>query len=138
MDNIDLYHNLHIPRANLYKYKGEKLLHIEIVQRLLPLTLDEKLQALWFHPANEAIKSKEHGIGFNIMLKMMGKIPGVPDLVFMWKNGAGFIELKSAKGKLTESQEFFQRWCKNYDIPFEIAKSWEEVENILRKWNVLV
>lgn len=111
---------------------------MEVVQHLVPLSIDGKLQALWFHPANEAIKSKEHGIGFNIVLKMMGKLPGVPDLIFGFKGGMGCIELKHDKGKLSDNQTMFSKWCAEFDIPFVIARSWEEVEQALKSWGVLV
>jgi hypothetical protein len=133
---LELLKYLAIPKPSLKKYKGEKRLHLEVVQHLLGLSVDGKLRAIWFHPANEAIQSKERGIGFNILLKMMGKIPGVPDLVFGWKNGIGFIELK-CKSPLTESQINFAKWCTKFEIPFIVCKSWEEVQVTLKEWGIL-
>jgi hypothetical protein len=135
MIGIELLRYLNIPKANTSKYKGEKRLHIEVVQRLVPLTVDGTLQALWFHPANEAIASK--GIGFNIVLKMMGKLPGVSDLIFGWKGGIGCIELKSDKGVMSDGQKSFKKWCEYHDIPYVIAKSWEDVEKALKEWGIL-
>jgi hypothetical protein len=137
ISQIELLRYLTIPRANLHKYKCEKKLHIEVVQRLIPLCIDGSLHALWFHPANEAIKSKEHGLGFNLLLKMMGKLPGVPDLIFGWKGGMGCIELKHDKNSLSPSQKIFAKWCAEFHIPFVVARSWEAVENTLKEWEVL-
>ena len=142
---LELYKYLSVPKANLNKYNCEKKLHLEIIQYLIPLSVDGTLQALWFHPANEAIKSKEHGIGFNILLKMMGKIPGVPDLIFAGKGKMGCIELKydnaqrgrSAESKLSANQILFAKWCAKFDIPYVIARSWEDVKETLINWDFM-
>lgn len=136
---FELYQFLNIPKPNLNNHKNEKRLHLEVVQHLFSLTVLEKLKAIWFHPPNENIAAKRghKGEGWQIVMKMMGRISGVPDLVFLWKKGAGFIELKAEKGKLSDNQFTFKRWCAHHDIPFEIAKSWKDVEDILIKWDIL-
>ena len=144
LSKIDLLRYLHLPTPNLNKHKGEKKIHLEIIQRLVPLTIDRSLNAMWFHVPNEAISSPSHGIAYNIQLKMMGKLPGVPDLVFMWNSagaddsaGVGFVEIKSSTGKRTENQETFKAWCDEYKIPNVIVRSWPDLESTLKGWGVL-
>ena len=67
----------------------------------------------------------------------MGLINGVPDFVFISKNKALFIELKTEKGRLSESQIYFRDWCTDEQIDYYVARSVEEVTDILKRNKLL-
>jgi hypothetical protein len=125
-----------IPNPNLSNHKGETKLHLECINHMKSWAVSGELKALWFHPANETLKKGDTGWG--MLLKMMGKLPGVPDLIFLWDKGSGCIELKSSKGRLTEEQETFKKWCCEFNIPYVICRSLKEVERTLKDWKVLL
>lgn len=84
---------------------------------------------LWFHVANERKCSPQRGD----MLKLMGVLAGVPDLVFVLPDGhVGFIELKAGKGRLSKAQdEFFER-ALHIGARCHVARSVDDVESIMR------
>jgi hypothetical protein len=58
----------------------------------------------FFHVPNGGLRSKRSAAQF----KRMGVMPGVSDLIISMPNGRmGFLELKSAKGRLADSQKSF-------------------------------
>ncbi len=62
------------------------------------------LDVLWFHPANERKTSIQQGV----RLKKKGVKSGVPDVMILESNDTykGLaIELKTAKGRLTDNQK---------------------------------
>lgn len=94
---------------------------------------------MWWHTANGAslAGNKQQRCAQMNKLKSMGLLVGVADLIFVWRCGIGFIELKRSQlGHLNEAQTFFQRWCDRLGIPYEICWSLDSVEQTLRKWNV--
>ena len=66
----------------------------------------------------------------------MGMIKGAPDYAFLWNNGAGIIEMKSAKGLLTEHQKMFKEWCMSLGVAYELARTAEDAIGALREWGV--
>lgn len=136
ISQCELYNYLNLPRANPRNHKGEAKIHLEIVQNLVGLSILGRLKAIWFHPANEIIPS-ETGVGFGILLKMMGKIPGVSDLIFGWGGGMRCLEVKGPKGSLSPSQKLFKKWCEEFEIPYKIVRSWKEAEETLKEWGIL-
>lgn len=70
-------------------------------------------------------------------LQAMGVIRGVPDLQIFIKHEPHFLELKYGKGELNEDQERFFRWCKEFYIPCEVARTQEEVLNVLERWQAI-
>ena len=137
ISQCELYNYLSIPHANRSNHSGERKIHLEIVQNLVGLSVLGRLKAVWFHPANEILPS-ENGAGFGILLKMMGKIPGVPDLVFGWGRGFGCLEIKAAKGSLSASQKLFKKWCEEFGIRYNLVRSWKEAEEVLKEWGILI
>lgn len=63
----------------------------------LPVT-----RGLLFHVPNGGLRS---GGREGAMLKGQGVLSGVPDLCFMWVNGANWIEVKKPGGILSKSQK---------------------------------
>ena len=64
-------------------------------------------------------------------LKAMGLQAGVPDLMIIYKGEIVFIELKAAKGRLSETQMFVSdKLCKAGAFVF-MCRTIEEIETIL-------
>ena len=49
--------------------------------------------------------------------------PGIPDLIVIFPQGWTFAELKTPKGRLTESQKNFRDHCKETGIPWQLWRS---------------
>ena len=93
---------------------------------------------VWTHIANEfAGKSKPV---FGMKLKAVGKVSGWPDYNFLWSDGSGVIEFKTAdekKSKLRATQKDVQAWCELAGVPFRVARSATEGIEILKEWGVV-
>ena len=113
------------PRGNL---KGEDLLCSEFVAQCVSLTLEGSLKGIFFHVGNENTNTR----GMNSKLKALGRIPGVPDYVFINKNKTIFLEFKSEKGKQTINQMAFEAWCLEIGISYFIIRSIEQAIKILQ------
>lgn len=65
-------------------------------------------------------------------LKWQGVLPGVPDLLVLLDGRAFGIELKAARGRLSEAQcEVADRFAEN-GCPWTCARSLDDVERFLR------
>ena len=64
-------------------------------------------------------------------------VPGAADLLFLWDTGSGAIEIKTKKGTLSPDQRDFRDWCMREGVPYEVCRSGEEVEEVLRRWGRL-
>lgn len=64
----------------------------------------------------------------------MGLYPGVADLV-VWLPGGrvGYLEIKTATGKLSPNQEKFRDRCLSAGVPWGIARSVEEALFFIKK-----
>ena len=118
-----------------FHLKEEAAIQREFVQFCTTLTLQNRLKAVWTSIANENSNNK-HPV-FGSMLKSLGKIKGAPDMVFLWKDGCGFIEFKSPKGKLSTNQKVFKDWCGSLQVKYKLARSCVEATEILVEWGVL-
>lgn len=95
-------------------------------------------ELVYYHvPNGGSRKTQLEGYNF----KKLGVKAGVPDYQFIWTQGSfpqmGFIEFKTQKGRLTDSQKEFQQKCIALKIPYEIARSVDDGLGILKKWEVL-
>jgi hypothetical protein len=81
-------------------------------------------------------------------LKAEGQLtPGAPDLVVLWRDGSGVIELKrdaqlSLLGKLpagrpSDTQRGVAAQCAAFGIHHRYCHSWDEVHLALRQWGRL-
>ena len=69
-----------------------------------------------------------------LKFKQMGVLSGVLDLLLLKKSGkygALFIEMKSSKGKLTESQKLMIERLEMKGYKCEVASSFEEFKRII-------
>ena len=83
-----------------------------------------------FHIPNERKAKKISGY----ILKLMGVMPGVSDLFLAWPTGKYhglFIEMKSGKGKLSESQKEFMAKMNKKDYLAQVCYSWEEAMKLI-------
>lgn len=120
--------------CNLPNLKGEDALANQIAMVLTGYTLDNQLKGVWFHVPNESVVSKENKLKDILRIQRkhcMGLINGVPDFVFISKEKSLFIEVKTDKGRLSESQVYFRDWSIDEKIDYYIARSVEEVKDIL-------
>lgn len=98
------------------------------------------------HCANGGKRSKVEAK----ILKAMGVLAGAPDLLILWgdawigtwdpgchrRPGAGWIELKAGKGKLSKAQEVFRDDCKRKGIFWVEARSLDDCERAVRSWGL--
>ena len=105
----------------------------------LSRSLSEILQTIWkpnavyFACINER-KSSGRSMKF---LKTMGLVSGAPDGVCFWENGCGGLELKIKGSYQTSSQRDFELWCGTVGVRYKVARSIEEVQEILIEWKIL-
>ena len=93
-----------------------------------------KPSAYYFHVPNASMATPSH----RRKLKLMGLKAGVADLLFILPGGRlGAIEIKTHKGRQSEPQKGFESICLIYDVDYRIARSIDEVANILREWKCL-
>jgi len=52
---------------------------------------------------------------------------GFPDITFFYQNKIGFIEVKSATGKISPEQQTFQNYCNNAGIKYILARNLDDV-----------
>ena len=113
----------------------EAALQKSFIDELRHLSINKRLGCVWASIPNENSSNKSPVYG--AMLRATGKIPGAPDMLFMWDEGCGFIEFKSGKNKQTEKQKLFEKWCKSCNVKYEISYSKDDAINILTKWGVI-
>lgn len=127
--------------CNLTYLKGEDALTNKVAMKLTEYSLDGNLKGVWFHVPNESVVSKNNKVTDILRIKRkhsMGLINGVPDLVFITKDKSLFIELKTEKGRLSESQIYFREWCIDEKIEYYVARSVEDVIDILKRAKILI
>ncbi len=87
-----------------------------------------------FHPKASGRKSIQSALRD----KRLGVKAGIPDVVIIGFDGiARYIELKTAAGKLSESQKAFRAFCSLHDIPWALCRSVDEVKGALGSWGLL-
>lgn len=91
------------------------------------------LSAIWYHVPNGGSRNIAQGA----MRKRMGVRRGTPDLVFHWRDGSGFIELKSESGSLEPEQKTFRDLATSLGCKWALCRSVRQVEEHLTEWGVL-
>lgn len=110
----------------------EDQLHMAVEQMLFARLRNKDV--FWFHPANGGARNPREGRKF----KMMGVKAGVADIVFMLPDGrVACIELKTKTGRQTDPQKDFEAICRTLGVPYEICRSVEDVEKVLKDWGIL-
>ena len=75
-------------------------------------------------------------------LKRAGFQPGWPDLILIPPKDHAiqrphFLELKRLGGTLTEEQAGFRLWCLLNNCPHEVADTYEDAVEILKRWGAV-
>jgi hypothetical protein len=81
-------------------------------------------------------------------LKALGQLtPGAPDLLFLWRDGSGGIELKRPaerrlfdrhqRGRQSDEQLAFEARCQQHGVRYAVCQSWDEVRDTLILWGRL-
>ncbi len=113
----------------------------KFAQDLRVATMQQRLRAVWTHPANE-LASVDKTMPRRFMVRAaiaraLGLITGTSDFLFLWDAGSMAIELKSADGRLTAHQRDFRDWCALTGVPFHVVRSSAEGLALLRDAGVL-
>lgn len=87
---------------------------------------------LIWHTPNSGKRSMSEGLKF----KMLGVVPGVPDLALLTGRGLHFIELKAGKNRATEAQEDFMSYARSLGAGTAVCRSLDDVRNALRAWGI--
>jgi len=97
--------------------------------------------AVVLDPAQTFWSALDHGAGWMTpasagLRKARGVKRGLPDIIILFKSGLLGIELKSDKGRLSPEQvETAEAWMAlGHDIA--VARSLEDVQEILEAWNI--
>jgi hypothetical protein len=74
-----------------------------------------------------------------VILKDTGQKPGVPDLVFIHPHThrGHFLEVKTPKGSLSKHQRDFRDICKLTGVPWGLARSRDQAQDILTNWGMI-
>lgn len=87
---------------------------------------------LWLAIPNEG---KDRGNIVRLMkLIRMGMKPGAGDILLVIRGRAHFLELKTAKGTQSDNQIYFMHNCERLEIPYAVARSFEEAQKIIENW----
>ena len=114
---------------------NEDQICLSFVGQLNALQSMNKLNGIFFHVPNE-IASNAHP-AFGMKLRKMGKLLGVADYIFLWENGCGALEFKSAKGTLSHHQVRFKEQCSEYKINYGICRSSTDGFDFLEQWGFI-
>lgn len=91
--------------------------------------------ALFFHvPNNIPMRGKARLGG---IMKAMGVMSGVGDILIFWRGGYAAIELKAGKNTQQPSQKNFQYTWQYMGGKYALCRSIEEVGTYLRLWGVI-
>ena len=70
-------------------------------------------------------------------LKMLGVVPGVADLLLIWKGGFGFIEMKTKTGHLSPAQLKFKGFCISAGVRYAVCRTVKEVHDTVISWGLV-
>jgi hypothetical protein len=104
----------------------ESRIHGDIVKHIwntYPIT-----RGLLFHVPNQGKKS----IVEASLLKAMGVLAGVSDLIFLWEGRAYFLEVKTPTGVQSKVQKEFEVRIKENGFNYYIVKSIQDAEGVIR------
>lgn len=85
------------------------------------------------HCVNETNKGGKAGMITGARSKMAGRMPGFPDLIIMPDASIGtfFLEVKAAKGRVSESQKLVHEMLRNRGYVVGVVKSVDDVRDLL-------
>ena len=136
--NVEFYKALCTPSVCFNRLKPEQKICVEFSNYLREQTMQKNFPYIWFHVPNEFYRdSQKKGGLFGNILTAMGRIPGVADYCFIGKNNSFFIEFKTKYGKLSPSQNFFEKWANEKEINYFVCRSASEGIEVVER-NVLI
>lgn len=115
----------------------EDRMALDFATRLRVATLENRLRAVWTHPANELAGGAGQPTVAAALARALGLITGTSDYLFLWEAGAAALEAKSATGTMTPGQRDFAAWCAAIGVPHHVFRTADEGEAILRRLGVL-
>ena len=116
------------------KLKAEEAMCVEFANTLRQMTFEGKMPFIWYHIPNEFLPSARRNYSFDLKQKHMGKISGVPDYCFVGNGKSFFIEFKAGKGKQTETQRSFEKWCEMTGVEYHLCRSCEEGLGVVKEY----
>ena len=114
----------------LYKGKEDQISN-DIACRLKEAYINNRLKCIFTHISNEQLVKQNNDFAYLKKRKALGMIAGTADYMFVGKQSSVFIEVKCDKGKQTDAQKLFQRWCVEQGVKYHIVRSWDELRDIL-------
>lgn len=125
-----MYARVHDDLANVKKKNfAERALHLRCHEYL---TYAMPRDAFWFHPTSEGKRTPREGA----MLKRLGAIAGIPDLIIFWNGFAFGIELKSEDGRITPAQRATHEAMGRAGVRIRVCRSVNEVSDALTAWGI--
>jgi len=88
---------------------------------------------LWFAVPNGGHRSKIEAAIF----KGQGVRAGIPDICIIKGGKSYFIELKSAKGRMSPAQEHIKEMLEMVGSPVLVCRSLDEVKWCLQHWGII-
>lgn len=128
---------LFAPIKHFKNLSGEDALSNAIAVELKALSIEGRLNCIWFHVPNEMVIKNNADIARLKRKHAIGMISGAPDFVFLSKNKSICIELKTQSGKLSKNQKLFEKWAINKNISFYVARTVADVKKYLLLEGVL-
>jgi hypothetical protein len=113
------------------KLKAEAKICYEFANHLRQLSLDKKLNGIWFHIPNEISANNNPAYGY--LQACLGKMPGAPDYIFLNDKTNLLLEFKAGKNKQSENQILFEKWATTHNIPYHVVYSAKNAYEILEK-----
>lgn len=126
----------HVPPPAAAPKKARKSYPEEELQKQVAAFLDIALPDgfRWFHTPNQRGTRKRWE---NAMLKAMGVKAGVADVIILTPQRAFiWIELKAAKGVLSDDQKGWRDWCHAIRAPWFCCRSLDDVIVALTSLNI--
>jgi hypothetical protein len=90
---------------------------------------------LCFHYPSGGLRSKREAA----LLKWIGVIPGVPDLILVYPQspfGIHFAEVKTPAGRLSPDQKAFLAWADKHGVPCAVWRSIDDAHESLAAWQI--
>jgi hypothetical protein len=109
--------------------RPEQDLH-RMVWRFFEIALPEDCFA--FHPANGGYRRAVEAA----ILKAMGVVRGVPDIIVIWQGRVFGIELKADKGRTSMAQLATHQAMRAAGCEIAVCRTLDEVETAMRGWGI--
>lgn len=68
------------------------------------------------------------------IIKSMGLVSGVSDLIILYNSKSLFVELKVGKNNLTENQKIFKENVESRGFEYLVVRDLSELEKNLKEW----